>query len=142
MKIPVTALTSGNIYVLKADVDIPFFIQIGCGGDAGVFLGQFREDLLGTIDYQFRIVINESDIRKNWKSLGNFELHDGLHKPYQYASHNFSGSGFILIPSDDVGTEVPADEHQLRDREPLAIFTGALVIKRLHGKDVGLPKYP
>lgn len=77
----INELEVGQTYELKAPLSIDLSIQVGRGGDCGVFLGKCQPETFSRSPL-FRVIVNQKNLNKFWKKNKLFEVSNEL-KEYQ-----------------------------------------------------------
>jgi hypothetical protein len=79
----VTDLNPGDAYEPKVPGTPELSIQVGRGGDCGVFIGKCEASTFQRSP-AFRLLVNPNDLRRHWRKVGTYELISELQRHAYY----------------------------------------------------------
>ena len=130
----ITDLKPGTLYQLKDSVGSRRLLAQVCpGGDCAIF--RDLDDLSATLesDPLFRVLVNQRDLKRNWRKVGVFPLAASISDLQLYADwDDFSGQCFA-VRLDDIDDRTVISAEAARALEPLAVWDTWNILDRLSG---------
>lgn len=127
-----TTLKPGDIYQVEGSDAGLFFLQVGTGTDSGVFRGKFDHASWPNSTVEFRVLINQPDLKRSASRIGNFPVHADLQPLAKYIEKEIGTNRFTLITLD-YSTDREATEVEANAMERMAIWEISHVVDRLNG---------
>jgi len=126
----VTKLNPGDVYELKVGSDPEVSIQVGRGGDCGIFVGKCdARTFQGSPS--FRVLVNEKDLRKYWKKVGNYELGNDLQHYAYYGDADIGSDVRYRVTLQDLDARVPIQDAEFQNLERLSVWETAHILARI-----------
>lgn len=126
----ITDLIPGDVYELKNPIDIDISIQIGAGGDCGIFLGKCESDTFEKIP-QFRILVNQKNLKKFWKKTGSYPLGVQLTKFSEYSYMDIGTQQKYKTALNNLDEMISIDDEEFKHLERLAAWETIHIINRV-----------
>lgn len=127
----INKLRPGDAYSLVKKGTQSVSLQVGAGGDCGVFIGPCAPATFKSRP-AFRVIVNEKCIRRDWKKCGAFELSDYLRIYKEYSEKPIgSDVGYKVILSD-IDNRIAIDEDEYSSIEPLAVWETRHIMDRIN----------
>jgi hypothetical protein len=126
----ITNLNPGDGYEPKVPGTPEVSIQVGRGGDCGVFTGKCAASTFQKPP-AFRVLMNQTDLRKHWKKVGTFPLSAELQQYAFYGEVDIGSEARYKVTLEDVEARVPIDEAEFKKLERLSAWETVHVMGRL-----------
>ena len=127
----ITTLSPGDGYELKYLEYERISIQVGAGGDCGIFIGACTERTFSSCPI-FRVLVNQRDLKRNWKRVGRFVLNDQMSKFAIYGDADIGMTNRFKVSLDKVDNRVPISEVEFGKLERLAVWETIHILKRIN----------
>ena len=127
----VSDLDPGDSYVPKFETTVEVVIQIGMGGDCGVFKGlataqTFKEAPL------FRVIVQQKDLRRHWKKVGHFPLGSTLAEFGTYSQNDFRTTDYYKVNLGNPDERIKIEKSEFENIELLAVWETEHIKQKLN----------
>jgi hypothetical protein len=125
----ITDLQPGEVYQLKAPNDQQILIQIGQGGDCGVFCGEsIGPTFLGSPI--FRVLVNQKDLKRHWRKRGSFPLSSMMQSFAFYGDHDIGTNNYYQVSLEAVDIRTPIVKDRFDRIERLSVWETIHILDR------------
>lgn len=128
--ISVTDFQLGDVYQLKDSSISGILLQVGKGGDMGVFRSDFPEALESQAP-EFRVLMNQPDVKRRWKRLGNFAIQTSLSQFAWYGDDDIGCDQKYRVQLSNIDHRIMIDSGSFEGLERLAVWETVHVLDRL-----------
>lgn len=126
----VTDLNPGDAYEPKVPGRPPLSIQVGRGGDCGIFIGECQAATFRRPP-AFRVLVNQKDLRKHWRRVGAYELANELQGYAFYGDTDIGSEARYKVTLGDVSHRVPIEDAEFRSLERLSAWETVHILARV-----------
>jgi hypothetical protein len=126
----ITNLNPGDAYAPKVPDTPVLSLQVGRGGDCGVFLGNCEAQTFRGAP-AFRVLVNEKDLKRHWKKVGAFPLGEELQRFAVYGQAETGSPTRYKVTLEDLDARVQIDDAAYRKLERLSVWETAHILARV-----------
>jgi hypothetical protein len=126
----ITELNPGDAYEPKVPDRLELSIQVGVGGDCGVFIGKCEARTFQKPP-AFRVLVNQKDLRKHWKKIGTYELGSELQRYAFYGDADFGSQARYKVTLENADGRVVIDEAEFQKLERLSAWNTVHILARI-----------
>jgi hypothetical protein len=126
----ITTLKPGDAYEPKVADKPHVSIQVGIGGDCGIFMGKCEANTFRKAP-AFRVLVNEKDLRRHWKKVGNFEMNRELQCFALYGETDIGSDARYMVTLENVEIRVPIEESEFKKLERLSAWETIHIMGRI-----------
>lgn len=126
----VTDFNIGDVYRLKGASTCGILLQVGAGGDMGVFKAE-SPHVLALQEPEFRVLMNQPDVKRRWEKLGNFPTSASLAHEAWYGDDDLGCDQKFQVQISNVDHRIMIDNGSFAKLERLAVWETKHVLRRL-----------
>ena len=126
----ITELNPGDAYEPKMPGTHEVSIQVGRGGDCGVFIGKCEASTFQGSP-EFRVLVNQKDLRKHWRKVATYQLGSELQRYAFYGDADIGSQGRYKVTLEDIDARVPIEDAEFQKLERLSAWETIHILARI-----------